>query len=194
MNKLRSADVLAQSGRSPNVRNIETSYPEPLEVNVIFTGFDETAAALHAAILFARGLDAPIRLHAAIVVPFALPLDRPQISVGFFEQKLHDVVSEIDTDASQTTINVYICRNPVETFQRVLRPYSVVVVGTRNRWRPDPARRIAKALRKFGCRVVMVPTRKTRGKPFARVKQGDMVESHASNSCARRANGRQDLR
>src|ERR1700719_892690 len=54
----------------------------PLAVNVIFTDVQSTAAALKFAQSFARELGARISLRAAIAVPFQLPLDQPQISVG----------------------------------------------------------------------------------------------------------------
>ena len=67
-----------------------------LEVNVIFTDPQATAAAFKAATTLAADLDACIRVRAAIAVPFSLPLDRPQVSVPFTEKILSELVSRTE--------------------------------------------------------------------------------------------------
>ena len=73
--------------------------PRRLEVNVIFTDPHATAAALKTAGSLARDLGACIRVRAAIAVPYALPLDKPPVSVGFIEELLSDLVCRLELDA-----------------------------------------------------------------------------------------------
>jgi hypothetical protein len=131
----------------------------PLEVNVVFTDPQATAAALKSAHSLARELGACVRLRAAIVVPMVLPLDQPPVSVRFIEQLLGDLICQTDQDTFQPTVHLYICRDWVETLLQVLRPHSLVVIGGRKRRWPTAPSRTAGALRAKGHMVVFVETR-----------------------------------
>ena len=130
------------------------SQPRRLEVNVIFTDPHATAAALKTAGSLARDLGACIRVRAAIAVPYALPLDKPPVSVGFIEELLSDLVCRLELDTFEPSVHLYLCRDQIETLLRVLRPNSLVVIGGRNRWWPTAERRIARILQSKGHRVV----------------------------------------
>ena len=159
MKKLFSADIVKQPGRSVTWETTAGASSEPLEVlevNVIFTKPQATAAALKAAESFAQGLGACICVRAAIVVPLRLPLDRPPISVCFFEKLLRDLVGQPEPDGSELTAHLYVCRDWVEALLEVLKPNSLVVIGDRKHWWPTRASRMAGALRAQGHRVAFV--------------------------------------
>jgi hypothetical protein len=131
----------------------------PLEVNVIFTDLQPTAAALKFAQSFARELGAHIRLRAAIAVPIQLPLDEPPVSVAFLKENLRKLASHLEGDTFDPTVHLYLCRDSVQALLQVLRPNSVVVIGGRRRWWPTAESRMARALRSEGHRVILVDSR-----------------------------------
>jgi hypothetical protein len=130
--------------------------PGPLEVNVIFTDTQATVAALKTAGSLARDLGACIRIRAAISVPYQFPLDRPQVSVGFIEELLSDLVCRLELDAFEPSVCLYLCRDQAEALVRVLSPNSMVVIGGRKHWWPTAERRLAKVLRAKGHRVIFI--------------------------------------
>jgi hypothetical protein len=104
----------------------------------------------------ARDLGVCIRVRAAIAVPYALPLDKPPVSAGFIEELLSDLVCRLELDAFEPTVHLYLCRDQVETLLHVLGPNSLAVIGGRKHWWPTAERRVAKALRSKGHRVVFI--------------------------------------
>lgn len=143
---------------SPSARwdTAEGLEPGRLEVNVIFTDPQATVAALMTARSLARDLGACIRVRAAIAVPYALPLDKPPVSVGFTEGLVFDVVCRLELASFEPSVHLYLCRDQIETLLQVLRPNSLVVIAGRKRWWPPAERRMAKALRSKGHRVVFI--------------------------------------
>jgi hypothetical protein len=131
----------------------------PLEVNVIFTDVQSTAAALNFAQSFARELGARISLRAAVAVPFQLPLDQPHISVAFLQDVMRKLVAQLEKDTFEPTVHLYFCRDRVRALSQVLRPNSVVVIAGRRRWWPTAETRMARALRAEGHRVIFVDSR-----------------------------------
>jgi hypothetical protein len=134
----------------------EGSQPGRLEVNVIFTDPLATAAALKTAKSLAQDLGACIRVQAPIVVPYALPLDEPPVSLGFVEELLSTLVCRLELDTFEPSVHLYLCRDQLETLLQVLSPKSLVVIGGRKHWWPTTERRIAKALQSKGHRVVLI--------------------------------------
>ena len=116
---------------------------DQLEVNVIFTDEEATAAALKSAESLAKGLGACIRLRAAIAVPF-------------MEQRLCKLVDQWEQKGPELSIHLYVCRDQIEAMLLVLRPNSLVVIGDRKRWWPTAMSRMAGILRARGHRVVVV--------------------------------------
>jgi hypothetical protein len=137
-------------------KGIEPCGLGPLEVNVLFTDVDATRAALQAATRLATDLGAVMRIRAAIVVPFALPLDHPQVSIPFMEEVLSGLVSEFEQNSLDITAHLYLSRSRVETFSQILPPKSLVVIARRKRLWPTLESRIARSLQSDGHRVVMV--------------------------------------
>jgi len=129
-----------------------------LEVNVIFTGVKGTSMALETASQLATGLNARIRIRAAFAVPVRLPLDHPQISIAFMEKLLSDLAAQLPEDAPEATGHIYLCRDRMETFSRVLKPSSLVVIaGPKRPWRTDESR-IVRRLQSHGHRVIFIYT------------------------------------
>jgi len=142
----------------PSVRSegAEGCLPRRLEVNVIFTDPRATVAALKTARSSARDLGACIRVRAAIVVPYALPLGKPPVPVHFTERLLSKLVRRQELGVFEPSIHVYLCRDQIDTLLRVLGPNSLVVICGRKHWWPTAESRMASALRSKGHRVVFV--------------------------------------
>jgi len=155
--KNQSSTIITQPARPAVISGTpEGSGPGRLEVNVIFTDPQATVAALKAAGALARDLGACIQVRAAIPVPYTLPLEKPPVSVGFLQSLLYRLVSRSDLHTFEPSVHLYICRDRIETLVRVLGPNSLVVISGREHWWPSAERRIAKALRSKGHRVVFV--------------------------------------
>lgn len=130
----------------------------PLEINVIFTEPEATAAAVNFAQSFAHELGARIQLRAAIAVPHQLPLDQPPVSVAFLQESLRNLASQ-GADGVEPTVHLYLCRDRAPALLQVLRPDSLVVLGGRKRWWPTDESRLARALRAKGHHVIFVDSR-----------------------------------
>jgi hypothetical protein len=155
--RYQSSTVNTQPARPSLIRETpEGSRAGHLEVNVIFTDAQSTMAALRTAGSLARDLGASIQVRAAIAVPYALPLDKPQVSVGFIEDLLCRLVRRADLDTFEPSIHLYKCRDQIEALLQVLKPNSLVVICGREHWWPTAERRMAEALRSKGHRVVFV--------------------------------------
>jgi len=129
-----------------------TESASDLHIDVVFTDFEGTRAALKAAAELTSGLRTGIDLIVPQVVPFPLQLVRPAVPPGFTLRRLLDLASTVDVRPS---IHVYLCRDRLQTLLQVLQPHSVIVVGTRKRWFPTKPERLARALRKNGHHVLL---------------------------------------
>jgi hypothetical protein len=147
--------ISTRQAQPPNAQSVPESLEGRLEVNVIFTDPQATAAALKCAESLAQDLGAVIRLRAGMVVPFPLPLDEPPVSVAFTERLLTDLASQLDADGFERTVDVYVCRDWQETLLQILNPDSPVVIGGSKHWWPAPENRLVKALRSKGRRVIV---------------------------------------
>jgi hypothetical protein len=156
MKDLLNSAITQQARPSVSWETPEGFGPGRLEVNVIFTDPQATVAALKTAGSLARDLGACIRVRAAITVPYRLPLDKPPVSAGFIEDLLSDLVCRLDLHDFEPSVHLYVCRNQVEALLQVLTRNSLVVIGGRKRWWPTAERRVAKALRSKGHRVVFI--------------------------------------
>ena len=123
-----------------------------LDIAVVFTSVDATLAALKEAGNLAASLGARITLIVPQVVPYPLPLTSPPVLVDFNERRLRVIASHC---LVETRVSIYLCRDPLETLQSVLKPHSLVVIGSRKRWWPTAEKRLAKKLRHIGHQVVV---------------------------------------
>jgi hypothetical protein len=106
-------------------------------VYVIFTGEPETKAVLSAAASLAHGLDLPLEVLAAQVVPYPLPLDEPPVAVDFAEHAMSRLVAGLD---AQVAVRILLCRDAEETLSKAVGPDTLVVIGSGN---PKLARLLA---------------------------------------------------
>jgi hypothetical protein len=123
-----------------------------LQVSVIFTSEDATKSALNTAAALAARLGAHIKLIVPQVVPFPVPLASPNVLVGWNERRLRQIATECPVE---TSVQVLLCRDRVQTLLGALKPNSLVVLGgcKRRIWRNAEAR-LARKLRHSGHEVV----------------------------------------
>lgn len=155
MNKLTARLISNPQARLSIAQPALDDSQDRLEVNVIFTSPRATVGALQYAESLAQGLKATIRLRAAIVVPWQLPLDEPPVSVACTERLLSNLVSRLAADGFAQAADLYICRDWRATLLQVLDPNSPVIIGRSSRWWPGPESGLAKALRSKGYRVIV---------------------------------------
>lgn len=134
---------------------VSTPSDHELNISVIATSLEATAAALKKAGGLANRLGARISLTVPQVVPFPLPLESPPVLVEFNENRYRAIANE---NPVETSVNIYLCRDRFEALRSVLKPRSLVVVGGRRRWWPTPERRLARKLRKAGHEVILIET------------------------------------
>lgn len=133
----------------------------PVEVNVIFTEPEATAAALKFADSLVRELGGRIRLRAATVAPIQFALDEPPVSLNFVREHLANLASGLERCAFEPTADLYVCRDRVQALLQALEPQSIVVIGGTRRWWPTTETRLARALRSKGHVVMFVDCRAT---------------------------------
>jgi hypothetical protein len=133
--------------------------PGPLEVTVIFTDPEGTAAALNFAQCFASELGARIQLCAVIAVPHQLPLDQPPVSVAFLQENLRKLASRAVEEGLDPSVHVCLCRDRVLALSQVLKANSLIVLGGRKHWWPTVESRLARTLRAKGHQVIFVDSR-----------------------------------
>jgi len=146
--------ILVPSTRQPSLPPVEEG-DRQLNVAVVFTSVDSTLAALKEAGALANSLGARIRLVVPQVVPYPLPLESPPILVDFNENRFRVMASESPVE---TSVQVYLCRDRVETLLHMLGPSSLVVIGGRKKWWPTSEKLMARRLRQAGHKVILMET------------------------------------
>src|ERR1022692_3570619 len=121
-------------------------------IAVVFTSIESTLSALRKAGALANRLCACITLIVPQVVPYPLPLTSPPVLVDFNERRLRVLAGHCRVE---TRVAIYLCRDPLETLKSVLKPHSLVVVGSRKRWWPTAEKRLAAKLRRAGHEVMV---------------------------------------
>ena len=120
-------------------------------IAVIFTSIESTLSALRKAGALANRLRACITLIVPQVVPYPLPLASPSVPPEFTQRHFRVIAEESPVE---TTVRIYLCRDPVETLHKVLKPHSLVVIGGCRSWWPTRENRLARQLRRSGHEVV----------------------------------------
>lgn len=128
----------------------------PLELEVIYTTDAGTQHALDMACKLAEDLTARIRLVYVYTVPYALPLNAPAVPLAFLVGKLGRLAANFPNPVS---VHIFLCRDRLETLQRVLKSRSIVVVGGARRGWLSSEQRLARKLRKSRHEVIFVPSR-----------------------------------
>lgn len=123
-----------------------------LNISVVFTSAELTPAALKEAANLASGPEDRITLLVPQVIRFPLQLDTPPVGVEFCEQRCREMVSQIRVE---TSVQIYLCRDKLQTLLSVLKPQSLVVLcGRKRRWWPTRDEVLARALRRAGHEVI----------------------------------------
>jgi hypothetical protein len=122
-----------------------------MEVVVLHTTVPETLQALKTAARLAHGLSARIRLLVLEVVPYPLPLDRPNVPLSFTHRRFHTLAGNATIE---TTIDIHLVRDPDKSIESALEPHSVIVMGAHRAWWPSAHTRVAKRLERLGHQVV----------------------------------------
>jgi len=105
------------------------------------------------AVGLASKLSARISLLAAHVVPYPLPLLDPAVRPEFLERSLLHLALSHDVE---TNVQIYLCRDSVETLNRVLPAGATVVIGGRKRWWRTAEQRLARALAHHGRSIFFI--------------------------------------
>jgi len=126
-----------------------------LNITVIFTSVESTLLALKQAGALANSLGARITLVVAQIVPYPLPLETPPVLVEFSENRFRVIASE---NRVETSVQIYLCRDRLDTLTAVLKPGSIVVLGGHTRWWPTRDEILARQLRRAGYEVVFAET------------------------------------
>jgi len=143
--------------RSGNAHRPEPgSNPSNLRVTVVATKYRGTIAALRTAGRLAADLAARVALVKTQVVPFALPLDEPPVSIAFLHRQLHNLVCKAGIQAEEISIQVCLCRDRKETLRKILPLHCLVVVGGREPWWSRSERTLERYLTHLGHEVVFV--------------------------------------
>jgi hypothetical protein len=122
-------------------------------VYVIFTGADDTIAALDAATAFAAPVGAAVTLLHFREVPYPQPLDAP---AGISPVETETFVARVRAERLNVTTRVYLCRDARSAIAGVLNRPSLVFVGQHRSWRRYPLHRLRAALQRVGHSVVVV--------------------------------------
>src|SRR2546427_700732 len=77
----------------------------------------------------ARDLGACIRLRAAIVVRYPLPVDEPPVSIPFLEHSLFDLIGRLERDGFEASAHLCVCRDRDKALLQVLKRNALVVIG-----------------------------------------------------------------
>ena len=132
-------------------RSAEEELKRGLEVAVVFTSIESTAAALKSASELANRLSARITLLVPQVVPYPLPLTSPPVLLDFNERRFRFLAAQSPVE---TTVQMYLCRDRLEALRTVLKPHSLVVIGGLKRWWPTSEKKLAGQLRRLGHEVL----------------------------------------
>ena len=124
-----------------------------LNITVLFTSVKATLAALNRAAALAKGLNSRITLFVSQAVPYSLPLDKPPVLLTFRERQLRELAAQSPVE---TTVRLYLCRDPWRALTAALRPSSLVVVGVRRGWWPTREKSLVRKLRRTGYEVAVI--------------------------------------
>ena len=122
-----------------------------MEVVVLHTNIAETLEALKTAARLAQDLSGRIRLLVLEVVPYPLPLDRPNVPLPFTRRRFYTLAANASIE---TNVDIHLVRDAAETIGSMLEPHSVVVMGARGKWWPNAGRRMANRLERLGHQIV----------------------------------------
>lgn len=126
-----------------------------LDLTVIAASPAAAIAILRKARELADRLNARITIVAPQIVPYPLPLEHPEVPVGFSERQFRAL--EADSPPG-TAVKIYLCRDRLEMLHAVLAPRSLIMIGhSKHRW-PGWEEALTKQLCRAGHEVVVTET------------------------------------
>jgi hypothetical protein len=114
------------------------------EVVVPFSSVRETAAALEWAAGLAHELGGRITILVPQVVPYALPLNQPPVSLDWLRNKFATLARD---QTLETRVVIGLCRDPEQFLEHALQPNSTLVMRRS---------RLARRLSALGHNVILV--------------------------------------
>jgi hypothetical protein len=128
----------------------------PLELVVPYTNPALTARALTAAAELARGFEAAITLIAVHVLPYPAPLECQE---GIRNRLEAELTAMARTSPVAIRVKLIFARDREAAYLGLLKPQSLVVIGTKDRWWRTREERLARRLTAGGHRVAVVKVR-----------------------------------
>jgi hypothetical protein len=127
--------------------------PTSRDVTVIFTNPRDTLAAVRAALAWKSDWAPRLFILAAHVAPYPLALGEPAVDLGVLKRAILQVGLSAGVEAN---VQIFLCRDRMETIGRVVHRGATVVVGARKyRWLGS-GQRIARVLARTGRTVLLV--------------------------------------
>ncbi len=124
-----------------------------LQVNVLYTTYSGTLAALRAAAQLGANLKICSKVTRLCAVPYPLPLERPAISRDFLEEQMRRLACE---SSVEFTAQICLCREPQRTLRELFPPHSLIVIANKKRWWLEKEHRWVKVLKEIGHKVILV--------------------------------------
>lgn len=128
--------------------------PQP-GIWVISTSFESTLSAMAGATTLADRLGGRITVLVPQVVPYPLPLESPPVLLDWTEKRFQMIAS---LSPAETSVRIYLCRDPLDITESVLDSGSLVVIGSRKKWWPRFESRLVRKLRRSGHHVILTDT------------------------------------
>ncbi len=125
----------------------------PLRIFIPCTAHDLVSVALNAAAAMMNELEAEVTLVCVNVVPFPLPLDRPDVGTEHLVQSLRAMC---DASSVSACIEMVLARDRQAAIRKLLPARSLVVLATRKHWWRTAEESLARALQRDGHRVVLL--------------------------------------
>lgn len=155
-NNVAAFQYLGGRGILPSavVEPFETAKNRLLPIHVLVTDLQTASAAFHRAVELATDLRAETQILVPQVVPYPLDLEYPAIALEFTCKQLQILAGSAGADPY---IHVYLCRDVIDLLRVLLPERAIVVLPVPKRWSfLTKAGRIARALQRQGCAVIVV--------------------------------------
>jgi hypothetical protein len=139
---------------SYNENKKHESHPDQHQpIYVVFTSPDGTRKAVEKAGQFIDFSKHAIEVLGVQTVPYALPLEEPQVPLEVFTGHLNEIAKEFPQIKK---VSAYLCRDELEALKQVLKPPCPVVMGVRKTLLPDHDKHLAQKLRHAGFDVLLI--------------------------------------
>jgi len=124
-----------------------------IEIVVPYTDWALAESVLQRAAVLAAGLKAAIRLVAVHAVPYPLPFPGPVAEHAYLVERLTDLAKRCPVPVDPLVV---LARYPDDGFRHVLKPASIVLIGSRKRLWPTREKKLARSLARDGHQVVLL--------------------------------------